>query len=267
MPTILLISAEGRFRAVLTRVLTGYRHRVLATSSVQEGSAMGVADPPDLVLFDLERGADSSLAELATLRARVPQVPVIAVSDGLSFAAESRARELGVRALLRKGLKLDVIMETVGLALKEVGPNGRTALPPAPSHAAGATAQEAGRILVVDDEVEIRELLQEFLAQRGYRTDGAANGAEALTKIQSRPPDLVILDVYMPEMNGVDVLRRLKDPRRAASSPVGVIMLTASQDEALLREALDLGAFDVLPKPVDLSQVELAVQIKMVLGE
>lgn len=58
----------------------------------------------------------------------------------------------------------------------------------------------------------------------------------------------------------------MKQPLAPAFPPVGVILLTASQDEALLQEALDLGAFDVLLKPVDLSQVELAVQVKLALG-
>ncbi len=68
----------------------------------------------------------------------------------------------------------------------------------------------------------------------------------------------------MPGMNGVEVLRRLKSPPFAASA-IGVIMLTASQEKLLLDQALDLGAFDVLPKPVDLNQVELAVIAKLAL--
>ena len=80
--------------------------------------------------------------------------------------------------------------------------------------------------------------------------------------IRQEPPDLVLLDIYMPGMNGVEMLRQV-----SRSHPkVGVIMLTASQDEPLLKSALDLGAFDVLSKPVDLKQLELAVLVKLALS-
>jgi CheY-like chemotaxis protein len=115
----------------------------------------------------------------------------------------------------------------------------------------------------VDDEPEIREMVGEFLRLRGYKIKTASTGEEALAIAVREPPDLILLDIYMPGMNGVEVLRHLAKEK----FPGGVIMLTASQDEPLLQTALDLGAFDVLSKPVDLDQVELAVMVKLLLQE
>jgi CheY-like chemotaxis protein len=119
-------------------------------------------------------------------------------------------------------------------------------------------------ILIVDDEPGICTLLKQFFTKLGYQTRFAATGAEALALIEKRPPDLIILDVYMPVLNGVELLRRLKT-RWPTSLPFGVIILTGSSDEPLLQEALALGAFDVLLKPVSIKQLELAVRVQLVL--
>ncbi|MDE3019801.1 MAG: response regulator, partial [Nitrospirota bacterium] len=150
-------------------------------------------------------------------------------------------------------------MQTVTRALQEVGKPATAR--PASVASPGADSKPA-TILLVDDEREICDLVGEFLQRRGYRIQTAYGGAEALVKIKQEPPDLVLLDIYMPDINGVEVLGRLVKSK----FPGGVIMLTASQEEPLLKTALDLGAFDVLPKPVDLDQVEMAVMVKLALN-
>jgi CheY-like chemotaxis protein len=119
-------------------------------------------------------------------------------------------------------------------------------------------------ILIVDDEPGICTLLKQFLTKLGYQTRFAATGAEALALIEKRPPHLVILDIYMPALNGVELLRRLKG-RWPSHLPFGVIILTGSSDEPLLQEALALGAFDVLLKPVSIKHLELAVRVQLLL--
>lgn len=158
-------------------------------------------------------------------------------------------------------------MHVINRALQQVaGPTRWSAAAPVHPGESDGPPAKAATILVVDDEQEITDLVGEFLARRGYRIQTASDGKAALAMIQSDPPDLVLLDVYMPQMNGVDVLRHLRAPMASAGSSVGIILLTASQDEPLLQEALDLGAFDVLSKPVDLNQVELAVMVKLLLS-
>lgn len=211
MATILIIDGHVQFRTVLARVLTSYRHDVHSVSSGDEGLRLAATLQPDLVLLDLTlAGAGSGLEVLAKLRARAPRMPVIGLADTISVEMETRARELGATALLRKGLKMDVIMDAITRALKQVESpgQGKIGLPTLPAHYGGTQGAEAAKILIVDDEFEIRELLKEFLEQRGYRTDTAATGTEALAKIKGTAPDLVLLDIYMPEMNGVEILRR-----------------------------------------------------------
>jgi two-component system, NtrC family, nitrogen regulation response regulator NtrX len=116
-----------------------------------------------------------------------------------------------------------------------------------------------GRILVVDDEPEVRQLLRDFLSERGYDVVMAESGAEALSTLDTQTPDLVLLDVAMPDIDGVETLKRMviRDP------PVPVIMVTANADISLTSKLLAIGAVDYIPKPFDLDYLEQAVSIQL----
>jgi CheY-like chemotaxis protein len=127
-----------------------------------------------------------------------------------------------------------------------------------------AISSPEAEILVVDDEPSMGRLLKTFFAGLGFQTRFAASGTEALAAIEKSPPDVVLLDMYLPQFNGVELLQRLRN-RWPTDLPFGVVVLTGSREEPLLQQALKLGATDVLFKPVDLSQVELAVRVQLVL--
>jgi len=115
------------------------------------------------------------------------------------------------------------------------------------------------RILVVDDEPDAVELLQEFLTSKGYEVITASDGEEALRKVKSERPHLILLDVRMPKMNGLEVLRQV----RQIDKEVGVIMVTAVNEEETGRQALELGAFDYIVKPLDLEYLEKSLWYKV----
>lgn len=113
-------------------------------------------------------------------------------------------------------------------------------------------------ILICDDEVELREMLAEYLGKRGFRTSLAANADDLRVGIGKERPDLILLDINMPGEDGLSVLRSLQGP----DAPL-VIMLTAAGDVIDRVVGLEMGADDYLAKPVDLR--ELASRIKAVL--
>ena len=118
------------------------------------------------------------------------------------------------------------------------------------------------RILAVDDQRHIARLVQIHLEGAGYEVALAYDGAEALEKVQDFRPDLVILDVMLPKMDGFEVLRRLKgDPE---TEPIPVIMLTAKSESDDALRGYDRGAQWYLSKPVD--PLELLAFVKNVLG-
>src|SRR5438094_712728 len=114
-----------------------------------------------------------------------------------------------------------------------------------------------GRILVVDDEAPVREVLTEYFATEGYAVEAAGSGVEALTAIRGGRADLVLLDVRMPGLDGVQVLRRIRE----LDERVPVIMVTANEDVGLARETLKLGAFDYVAKPFDFDYLDRAVAV------
>jgi len=117
----------------------------------------------------------------------------------------------------------------------------------------------AGKILVVDDERELQEMLREFLESKGYEVAVAATGVEALGLLPAFRPDVVLLDVRMPEMDGVETLKRLV----AAHPTLPVIMATVETEVDVAARCLKLGAADYVPKPFDLAYLEQAVWIQV----
>jgi CheY-like chemotaxis protein len=113
-------------------------------------------------------------------------------------------------------------------------------------------------ILIVDDEVQNRKLLEAVLLPEGYETVSVANGEEALASITQRRPDLILLDIMMPGMDGYEVAGILK--ANPATSNIPVIMVTAQDDRAARLASLTAGAEDILTKPIDRAELWLRVR-------
>ncbi len=109
------------------------------------------------------------------------------------------------------------------------------------------TGSSPKRILIVEDERDILDLVRLYLEKEGYRTLGASSGTEALRLVKSDPPDLIVLDLMLPEMDGLEVCKRLRADSRTAMIPV--IMLTAKAEESDTVIGLELGADDYVTKP------------------
>lgn len=113
-------------------------------------------------------------------------------------------------------------------------------------------------VLLIDDDSELTRLLAEYLEQEGFTVSIAHDGAKALGNIMSARADVVVLDIMMPKVDGIEVLRRIR-----SESTIPVLMLTARGDEVDRITGLDLGADDYLSKPC--SPAELAARIRAIL--
>ena len=125
------------------------------------------------------------------------------------------------------------------------------------------------RILVVDDEVVQRQILTDLLVAEGYAVAAAASGIEALAQVLEAPPDLVLLDVVMPRMDGYEVCRRLKNDLRTVFIPV--VIVTVLQRLADKVRGIEAGADDFLRRPVNplelLARVRACLRLKFLIGE
>jgi two-component system phosphate regulon response regulator PhoB len=113
------------------------------------------------------------------------------------------------------------------------------------------------RILVVDDEPDITALVAYHLAKAGYRVTTASNGSDALRAASEQRPDVIVLDLMLPGLSGLDVLQALR--KQDETRDVGVIMLTARREEADRIRGLSLGADDYLTKPFSPNELTLRV--------
>jgi len=116
------------------------------------------------------------------------------------------------------------------------------------------------RILAVDDDIDICSVLRDFLNFKGYEVHTALNGEDAVKQVKEVKPRIVLLDMVMPGMDGIETLQEIKkvDPT------VGVIMITAKADEELAKRAVALGAYEYITKPIDFNYLELVLMVKIV---
>src|ERR1041385_5615884 len=116
----------------------------------------------------------------------------------------------------------------------------------------------SARILIVDDHEDNVELLRARLEAWGYRSESASDGAEALQKIEECPPDLVLLDVMMPKIDGIEVARRVKGNAKLPFIPI--IMQTALDATENKVEGVEAGADDYITKPIDFAELKARLQ-------
>jgi len=129
-----------------------------------------------------------------------------------------------------------------------------------PSKCAQMTRSRSHRILIVEDERRVSEFIRDALTEIGYAVEVASGGADALNKVHHDAPDLVLLDLNLPDMPGFEVLDRL----RAQSFTVPVVIVSGNTDPLMAEAARALGAVDYVTKPFALERLTQAVQ--MVLG-
>lgn len=117
------------------------------------------------------------------------------------------------------------------------------------------------KILIVDDEPDVCEVIANFLSKRDYEVVIANNGKEALSKLSTEKPSLILLDIRMPEMDGIECLRRIKE----LDKEVPVIMVTCVTNIDTAKKAMELGATDYLTKPLGYSALETAISMHLFL--
>ena len=114
-------------------------------------------------------------------------------------------------------------------------------------------------LLVVDDELAICDVLKHFFIKQGYKVLTSTRGQEALELLQREQPDLMLLDIKMPTMSGIEVLKQM----RTRGERVKVVVVSAARDEGVISEARRLGAVDYVTKPFHLDYLEQVVLKKL----
>ncbi len=260
MLTMLVVDDDRLNCDLIQSVFARQGYHVMTALSGREGVEMFDTHHPSVTLLDLRMPEMDGLAVLKEIRTRDPYAPVVMLGGGATDLHENLARELGVTDFLRKGLSLDALIRSVNHAAQL---SVRVPVPAGVAAGTNPVPDKGESILVVDDEPLVRDLLIRFLSMRGYRVDGAASGYEAVDLVDRLKPDLLLLDLAMPEMSGVEVIRVLQ----ARGFAGGIVVLTGLQNQEDLHETWELGVQEVLFKPVDLDRLLTAVQLVLVCRE
>ena len=211
-PLVLVVDDESDSRALLRTYLEEDGYRTAEASDGAEGLSLARELRPALITLDLRMPNVDGLNMLGQLRSdpELADIPVVVVSIE---AAEHRGALIGAVDTLAKPVERDALLGVVHRAR----PGGRR------------------RILVVDDDTHTRQLYAALLGAEGYQVSTAADGLSALTAMQTEPPDLVLLDLMMPVMDGGTFLAALRNDARFRDVPVAVITALDADSDAVRR--------------------------------
>ena len=194
----------------------------------------------ELVLLDYQMPEMDGLALSAKIRAlpELQQPRIILLTSSERGAALSRMRELQISAYLLKPIEQEQLLETIVEAISRADEKAEPAKRPIDKADVkqGASSRPL-RILVAEDNEFNAELLNQLLARRGHHVQIAQNGRETLTAVQGEPFDLLLLDVHMPEMDGFQVAKVLREHERESGGHLPVIALTALLEKRIANSA------------------------------
>jgi len=262
-PTVLVVDDEQIICDLLRTMLHTAGYEVITASSGREGLALFCQQRPRFTLLDLRMPDMYGIEVLKEIRKVDQYASVIILTNYGTDELESQARKLGITDFLSKNMTFDAIMASTERVLQKAVSTRTTKVPAKGSTTAADGMTGEDLILVVDDEPQIRDLLQRSLTQRGYRVQVASSGQEGLAAVDKEKPSLIILDMYMPGLNGIEVLKQL----RKRNYKNGIVLLTGSHDQKLLKEAWELGVADIMGKPLDLDRLALVVRLGLLLKQ
>ena len=245
MSKIVVVDEVIETRHLYHKILTEAGHEVITLPTGDSVLSLLNHDSVDVLLLDIQVNGKSNFSVLAKIRNAVPRLPVVVFSQEMNSDLEKMAYEAGAIQVLPKDLPIEDLCEKVN-SIIDAKKKIFNKLPP----------NRKFKILIVDDEDQIRSLLSNFFDQKGFQTLMASSGEEAVEIAVKERPNLVLLDVILPGMDGVLTLQKLLEN----DSNLGVIMISGLQDEKLVQEAMSLGAFHYLSKPFDMKNLEKVVR-------
>ncbi|HTZ11435.1 MAG TPA: response regulator [Candidatus Margulisiibacteriota bacterium] len=249
MPKILILDDEVRIRELMRKALEREGHEVVSVPSSEQALEIIFKEPFDLFLLDIGLSGESGISVLKKVREYRKNVPIVIYSGVLTSELEQEARIAGANEVFSKDMDILQLVEQIKKIVKS---GEKTTQGPAKSG-------EKKSLLIVDDEEGIRRVLREFFKRKGFDVFEAGSGEEALQLIRSTKVSVVLLDMRMPGMDGLETLRKILE----INPKLGVVMATAEQDDEKIKIALELGAYSYVLKPFDFAYLELVVMSRI----
>lgn len=255
MAKILIVDDEPSFCELLKMLLKSHGHEALTAYNGHDALESFMQCRPRFTLLDLRMPEMDGLEVLKKIRAIEPKAAVMILTAWGTDEMEQQARRLGATDFLSKALSLDTILGALERGLK----------PPGQASAAEKTVPpgvpETDSIFLVEGNADVRDTFVRFLGQHGIVVKAAKDEPTILNMLDKERPQLIVLDMDISGMKGVDVLRKMREKHYNR----GIIMMTAGQQDTLIKEAWNMGSVDILGKPVEPERLLLAIQVGLVL--
>jgi len=259
MSKILVVDDDVNIRNSCYDFLSGEGHEVVTYARGTQALENLGSVKPDLVLMDIDIPGEEGLSLLRRMpRAKENRVPVIIFSGNVTQKREKEAYEAGAIEVVRKGVAFEELLGKINKVLQN-----KDKLWCRVEFKQTAEKQDKGnKILIVDDEETVREFLKDFFESRGYPALVADSGERAIEIVKSEKPEMILLDVNMPGMDGVLTLKKIRE----IDADVGVVMASGLDDEEIVKETTAHGAYAYVLKPFDIKYLELVVLTRLVIS-
>ncbi len=256
-PTILCVDDDLDLLEVMLEFFTLQGFEVLTAANGLEALLQVRRRRPRAVLLDLEMPRLGGLDTLRRINQFDPEITIVVISGLPDVLERVQAEGVNVGGVFAKPVDLAEISATLARA-------GITPVKPAPERLPREVRSLIRkRVLVVDNDREIREGLASYLQGKGFEALSAAGGEEALRCLPEFRPQIVLLDISMPGVSGMETLRRIK----VLPMETCVVMLCRHKEEGAATKALALGAADYLRKPVDVASLDAVLETHLLLAQ
>jgi CheY-like chemotaxis protein len=259
---VLIVDDNDVNRRIFHEMLTRWRMKPTAVSSGAEAlaalkAAFREGDPFALVLLDANMpDMDGfSVAEQMAAQPELRGATIMMLTSAGQFGDATRCRRLGIRAYLTKPIRQTELFDAICHTLQEAPRQGGER--PAP---AGAAPRVRSRILLAEDNIVNQRVAVRLLTRRGHTVDVVANGLEALAALAISSYDLVLMDIQMPEMGGIEATRAIREREAVTGGHTRIVAMTAHAMAGDRERYLASGMDGYLSKPVDQSALFAEVE-------
>ncbi len=240
---IFVIAQDIKVREFFYELLREVGYDVLTIPLATDVAELLKNERPPLIFFDHAPGAAEDIELAKKIRKFDDDIKIVFLCGDQGWEnTQGLLDEIGAATTLKKDFHNPEFIKSIFCLLKETRRTDRLE----------TSGKVWGRVLIVDDEVESREMAGRYLERRGFKAETAASGEEALEKIRQNDFEVVLLDITMGGMDGLLVLKRIKEIKPATK----VVMVTGLQNNALLAQAQAYGASDYIVKPFNFSILE-----------
>ena len=254
--TILVVEDNPLNLKLVRDLIRIHHYEVLEAKNAEAGIELAQLNRPDLILMDIELPGVSGLEATKTIREKpeLRDIPVIALSANAMDEDKDKALAAGCDDYITKPISIKSFPETI-----------QRHLPKPTERKRPSQVTRDHQILIVDDDPLNIKLLAAQLTSKGYRVATACDGHAALKMVAADPPDLILLDIMMPGIDGYEVTERLKG--NAETRDIPIILVTALSGDDEKEKGLEAGADEFINKPVNYPELEARVNSLLRLKE